>query len=80
MRLPGSTHRGWDPDRDMPNTLEVPLKRDTSSPHSGTGPSSATPERTAPPGLLRHSRHCCGRSPPRSTPGVVVFRTRSLLA
>lgn len=21
MRLPGSTHRGWDPDRDTPNTL-----------------------------------------------------------
>lgn len=80
VRLPGSTHRSWDTDGYRPNRLAVLLKRDTSSPHPAAGPSSATPERRAPPGLLRHSRHCCGRSLPWSTLGVVVFWIHSLLA
>ena len=61
------------PQREMPNPLAVLLNRVASSLQSATSPSSATPQRRASPGLLRHCRHRRGRSSPRSALGVVVF-------
>ena len=75
MGLPGSTHRCGHHNGKGRTHSPVFLSRDASSLQSATGPSSsATPQGRVPSGLVRHNRHCRGRSLPWRTLGVVVSR------